>query len=128
MNIGSLTIAVNNLTDEDFSSSVLVEFFNDAISKINIEVGANYPYLDVKDGSEYVGFPDKWQRALLIPFAAGRVKQVDSSQFEYSDSYAEFMNNVAQFKTRYPVPAEYKDTNDLDSIVPDYTGNPWGWN
>jgi hypothetical protein len=127
MNIGSLTSAVNNLADEDFSSSQVVEFVNDCIAKINITCEANFPSMTSTDTAEYVGFPDKWQRALFIPFVVGRVKAVDASQFEYNDQYSEFSANLDLFKLKFPVPDEYKDTNESVSFEPDFTGGYWNW-
>jgi hypothetical protein len=127
MNIGSLVIAVNNLADEDFSSTQIVQFVNDAIARINIECQANFPEMNVEDSSEYPGFPNKWQRALFVPFVVGRMKAVDASQFEYNDNYSEFLSNLAQFKVKFPVPDAYKDTNESVSFEPDFTGNAWSW-
>lgn len=127
MNIASLTNAVNNLADEDFSSNQVVEFVNDAIAKINITCSANFPSMSVEDSSEYEGFPEKWQRALFIPFVVGRIKAVDSSQFEYSDNYSEFTSNLMVFNLKYTIPEEYKDTNEPESYEHDFTGNYWGW-
>jgi hypothetical protein len=127
MNIGSLTSAVNNLADEDFSSSQVVEFVNDAIARINIEREANFPYMSTSDLSEYAGFPEKWQRSLFIPFVVGRIKAVDASQFEYNDNYSEFMSNLSVFKVKFPVPDEYKDLNESVSFEPDFTGGYWNW-
>jgi hypothetical protein len=62
---------------------------------------------------DYTALPEKWQRTLFIPFIIGRMKQVDASQFEYSDSFAEFQSNLVQFKTKYAIPDEYKDTADV---------------
>jgi hypothetical protein len=127
MNLGSLTKTVNILADEDFDSNQIVEFVNDAIGKINITCSANFPYMSVLDTSEYAGFPEKWQRSLFIPFVVGRMKAVDGSQFEYSDNYSEFQNNLLVFNLKFPVPDEYKDTNEPDSYEHDFTTNYWGW-
>lgn len=127
MNLGSLTTAVNNLADEDFSSSQVVQFVNDAIAKINIEVSANFPSMTVEDSTEYAGFPEKWQRVLLIPFVVGRVKAVDASQFEYMDNYNEFATNLALFKAKFPIPEAYKDLNESTSFAPDFENNYWSW-
>lgn len=127
MNLGKLTTTANNQAEESFSPTQILEFVNDAISRINIEVSANFPYMDSTD-ADYTGLPEKWQRTLFLPFVLGRMKQVDASQFEYSDSFAEFQNNLAMFRTKYVIPAEYKDTSDKVSFAPDFTGNPWGWN
>lgn len=79
-------------------------------------------------GGDYEAFPEKWQRVLFIPFTVGRVKQVDSSQFEYSDSFKEFIANLETFRVKFEVPDEYKDPKNKGSYAPDYTGNWWGWN
>jgi hypothetical protein len=127
MNIGSLTKSANNLAEESFSSSQIVEFVNDAIAKINIEREANFPFMSLEDSGDYAGFPEKWQRALFIPFVVGRMKAVDASQFEYSDNYNEFAANLLLFKTKFPVPAEYQDENEKKSFEPDFTGIYWSW-
>jgi hypothetical protein len=128
MNLGSLTNTCNTLAEESFSSAQVVEFVNDCVARINIEVGANFPFFSSTNSEDYTGFPEKWQRSLFIPFVVGRMKQVDSSQFEYNDSYSEFTSSLATFKMKYTVPDEYKDTTEQLSFAPDYTGNPWGWN
>jgi hypothetical protein len=127
MNIGSLVQTVNNLADEDYDANQIVEFVNDAIAKINITCSSNFPYMSASDSSEYTGFPEKWQRSLFIPFVVGRMKAVDSSQFEYNDNYGEFQSNLMVFNLKYPVPEEHKDTNEPESYAHDFTGNLWGW-
>jgi hypothetical protein len=128
MNLGTLTKATNLLADEDFSSSQIVEFANGAIARINIEREANFPLFDINQSDvEYQGFPEKWQRTLLIPFVVGRMKAVDASQFEYTDMYNEFAANLSLFKMKFPVPEVYKDVNEAKSFEPDFTGNYWSW-
>lgn len=127
MNIGQLTKIANNLADEDFSSQQIEFFVNDCISKINIEAGANFPFMSVNDSNDYEGFPEKWQRALFIPFVVGRMKAVDSSQFEYNDNYSEFSANLLQFKTKYKIPTKYKDADERTSFPPSFAGNYFVW-
>jgi hypothetical protein len=55
------------------------------------------------------------------------MKQVDSSQFEYSDSFSEFASALASFKVRYMIPAEFTDQGEQLIFPPDFTGNYWGW-
>jgi magnesium-transporting ATPase (P-type) len=62
-----------------------------------------------------------------IPFVVGRMKAVDASQFEYTDNYNEFNNNLTLFKTKFPVPDAYKDGNESKSFESDFTGNYWSW-
>lgn len=127
MDIGTLTTTVNTISEESFTSDQVTMFANDALARINIESQANFPFYATSDPADYTAFPEKWQRALVIPFVMGRIKQVDSSQFEYTDSFKEFMSNLVLFKAKFPIPDAYKDTNESTSFEPDYTGNNYNW-
>lgn len=122
MNLSSLIQAINNLADEQESPEVVTEFINSAIAKINIECNANFPFLSLSEPDLAPAFPEKWQRALLIPFGVGRIKQLDSSQFEYSDSYNEFLTNLQDFKVKYTIPEDYRDAD--ETIVGDVLTKP----
>lgn len=127
MNLGSLTTATNSLAEESFSSSQVVEFVNDCIAQVNIACSANFPYFSSASSEEYEGFPEKWQRTLFIPFVVGRMKQVDASQFEYTDSYSEFTSALMTFKTKFTIPDEYKDTSEQLRYEEDFSANYWRW-
>lgn len=128
MNLGGLTTTCNTLAEESFASAQVIEFVNDCIARINIECSANFPYFSSTGAEEYLGLPEKWQRTLFIPFVVGRMKQVDSSQFEYNDNYSEFAAAIMTFKAKYNIPDEFKDTTEQLSFAPDYSNHPWGWN
>jgi hypothetical protein len=121
--------SVNTLSDEQEATANVLEYLNDAMARINIRLKASLPYLTLDSGNEPI-FPEKWQRALLIPFAVGRIKQQDSSQFEYSDSYTEFERNLADMAVQYEVPAIFLDTAPLEyEEMPGlYDKAPYGWN
>jgi hypothetical protein len=127
MRLGDIIKAANNLADEDFSSSQVVEFVNDALAKINIACSSDFPFMSADEVSDYNAFPDKWQRAMFIPFVVGRIKAVDSSQFEYNDNYSEFASNLEVFKVKYQIPDAYKDANDVKRFEDSFSSNPWGW-
>lgn len=129
---------INLVTDEDFELMPMLGFINDAIQKINIEVGAIFPEIDetlpvkLYEQEEYTAFPDKWIRMLIVPFAAGRIKENDSSQFEYIDWYRQFDLNLERFKKDYKIPEEFLDPDaNHGRYVDDYTHNPYnpmkGW-
>lgn len=124
MELNQLINEINELADEQENPSAVVNFINGAIAKINIDCGANFPSMSLEKGTDEPVFPEKWQRSLLIPFAVGRIKQIDSSQFEYSDSYSEFLVNLMEFKAKYTIPDEYKDG---DTISGDLLSSP-SWN
>lgn len=127
MKLGDIAAAANLVADEDYSTSQVVQFVNDAIAKINILCSANFPFMSSTDSNNYGGFPEKWQRTLFVPFVVGRMKTVDGSQFEYSDNYGEFNTALELFKTKYQIPDMYKDANDVKRFDDDFSSNPWGW-
>lgn len=102
-----IIVAVNNMSDETETNPNVLLFLNDAIAKINVHMNCAFPPL-IADSNNTPIFSDKWQRILLIPFAVGRIKQKDSSQFEYTDAYREFYDNLDTFKQKYNVPTIYK--------------------
>lgn len=118
----------NKIADEDLDSTMLLGFLNDAVAKINVLCGVNLPFaqLDLAN-DEYVGFPETWQRALLVPYMVGRIKQTDSSQFEYTDAYGDFLANVKNFLSDYDVPEEYLATKKARLYADDFSSSPWGW-
>lgn len=138
MNILKLVKHINLTTDEDFTFDQVIAFINDGIAKINAECGAIYPFIaDLATEVEYtnlayVDLPETWIRSLLIPFASGRIKENDSSQFEYNDWYGQFENNLMQFKATYEIPVEYVDLDASGNLaVEDYSLNVFthlkGW-
>lgn len=129
MEINTAITQINNISDEQELPEIVLGFINDAISRINIECDANYPTYEPQDITQELPLPEKWIRALIIPFGVGRVKQRDSSQFEYTDAYSEFMENLNQFKHKYEIPEEYQDTESGgDSAASDiYENPPFRW-
>lgn len=138
MEILKLINHVNLTTDEDFTLMQVIGFLNDGIAKINIECGANFPFVEddlpenIYKFEEYTALPDTWIRALLVPYASGRIKENDSSQFEYSDWYGQFEANLLKFKSNYQIPLVYVDLDAIENRAEeDYTLNVFthlkGW-
>ena len=103
---------INLATDEDFEFKEVLAFINDAVAKINIECGAIFPFADTEFDlpiDEYPALNETWIRSLIVPYAAGRIKENDSSQFEYTDWYAQFDLNLQKFKSVYNIPEKYID-------------------
>jgi hypothetical protein len=113
MEYGALVKHINLVSDEDFEFTEVLAFINDAIAKINIECGAVFPFIDIEFDQpvdEYTAISDTWQRMLFVPFSAGRIKENDSSQFEYTDWYGQFDLNLREFESKVVIPDEYLDT------------------
>ena len=130
MTLSELIEQANAIADEQETSVTVTGFINDAIAKINIRLKANLPYMSADLPDEEPIFPEKWQRAVLIPFAVGRIKQKDSSQFEYTDAYNEFMLGLDDMAAQYIVPEILKDDT-YASVTSDIYTNPpfphWRW-
>jgi hypothetical protein len=128
MNVIQIIQQANLISDEEVSTSQAIGFVNDAIARINVKCKAEFPFFNINNtNAEYEGFPETWQRALLVPFTVGRIKQKDSSQFEYSDAYGEFQDNLVTFQSHYVIPEQYKSTNMNNSHAPSFEGNYWRW-
>jgi hypothetical protein len=128
MNLVDMITHSNELADEQEAPTIVVQFVNDAIAQINIKCDANFPNASLNDsGTDYV-LPEKWVRTLIIPFTVGRLKQKDSSQFEYTDAYVQFIDALAEFKTKYTIPDIYKDADSETSYPSDiYEKPPVPW-
>jgi hypothetical protein len=130
MNLMDILTEAMSLADEEYETPEVTAFLNDAIAKINVETKSNFPFFTITDSStEYAGFPENWQRVLLIPFLVARMKQKESSQFEYRDAYAEFNDNLMKFKTDYNIPEEFKNTGEFKSghRLTDFSTSYWRW-
>lgn len=114
MTLEELIGEANNLADDMLPNNEVVGFVNDAISAINIEVSANFPMLTELEDEPV--FPEKWQRMLIIPFVKGRIKEKDSSQFEWEIAYEQFFTNLVEFKSKYKISDEYKDEDSIGGV------------
>ena len=137
MILAEFIASANDISDESESAQTITRFLNDAIAKVNAECQANYPFMDYTDLNAEIQMPETWVRVMLLPFAAGRIKTKDSSQFEYSDLYAEFLDGLVTFKARYTIPDIYKDMSGMiyDPVTDTwhkptsdiYSTRPFGW-
>jgi len=121
--VNSILVLANNY----INPSDVVDYINDAISTINVEVRANFPLIE--SPMDEIELPETWQRILIIPFAKGRMKEQNSSQFEWEAGYSEFYENLNTFKLRYVVPDKYKNNDDIGDIsTKSFTQNvPFIW-
>lgn len=124
--VGQLVSSVNTLSEEILSTDDIVLWFNNAIARINVESNANFPYL-TGDVEESPAFGDDWHYLLLIPFATARIKQMDSSQFEYNDLFGEFENNLRKFVAFYEIPEIYKKPPATNASSIDVVYSVRGW-
>lgn len=114
MKLSKLIELGNNLADDQIPVETVQEYVNDAIAAINIEVGAEFPSLDTMDDEPVI--PEKWQRMLIVPYVKARIKEQDSSQFEWEVGYEQFFENMLLFKKHYTIPEAYKDSDSKSGI------------
>lgn len=107
MNLKELIKESNSLADDLIPEDEVKSFVNDAIALIGQDQYATFPSLE--DMEDVPVIPDKWQRMLIIPYTVGRIKQKDSSQFEWEGGYSQFYANIAEFSTTYRIPKQYLD-------------------
>jgi hypothetical protein len=137
MNLSQLIAHAGDIADETASVLKGTEYVNDAIAKINMKAKANFPFMDAGNPNGEFVFDETWQRVMLVPFVAGRIKTKDSSQFEYTDFYQEFLDGLENFISDYLIPEQYKSTagkvfdpvtGEWLTITSDiYTNKPYGW-
>lgn len=116
MIIQDLLDEANILADESFDDDTMVKFYNQCTTDINIRTGAIFPSITVEDVNKPPALPEKWARSLYVPFMAGRIKQQDSSQFEYTDLYSQYEQAFGMFLASYVIPDQYIDKTNWDSV------------
>lgn len=137
MILSEFIASANDISDESESAQTVTRFLNDAIAKINAECKANYPFMSYTVLDQEIPLPETWVRVILLPFAAGRIKTKDSSQFEYTDLYSEFAEGLLNFKSSYTIPDQYQDNSGkvIDPVTGQYVtassgiyeNRPFGW-
>lgn len=115
--VSDLITAISSLVDDSPDPGTVVYWINDAMANINNIVNAGFPYADVTNTTAILAIPEMWQRRIIVPFAAAKAKQQDSSQFEYTDMYNDAYNAINDFQAKYVVPVQYKLLDTNQSII-----------
>lgn len=109
MQLTELIKQVNDLIDDSLSSDQITGWLNAGLAEVGSQVNAVFPVLSLNDSTGSPAIPDKWQRILLVPYAAAKAKQQDSSQFEYMDLYNQYSANLEDFRVKYDPPLKYRE-------------------
>jgi len=91
MNITEITRIANNYTDEVFTTSVCLDFANEAIAKINVALGVNLPYMNLADS--YTLLDQQWIRTVIVPYVSYSIKLNDGS---INESQVNFLQRYEQ--------------------------------
>ena len=91
MTITEITRIANNYTDEVFTTSVCLDFANEAIAKINVTLGATLPYMNLT--SDYTALNEQWIRTVIVPYVSYSIKLSDGS---INESQVNFLQRYEQ--------------------------------
>jgi hypothetical protein len=116
MTITEITRIANNYTDEVFTTSVCLDFANEAIAKINSMLGANLPYYTPTADYSTTILGDEWQRTVIVPYVSYSIKLNDGSINE----------SQVNFLQRYEQGIRELRKNKKQVISEDYRGDNFG--
>jgi hypothetical protein len=91
MTITEITRIANNYTDEVFTTSVCLDFANEAIAKINVALGVSLPYMNLTDS--YTLLNQQWIRTVIVPYVSYSIKLNDGS---INESQINFLQRYEQ--------------------------------
>lgn len=122
MKLSKMITEINTLIDDQLPDDWITGWINDGLAEIGSTVHAVFPEMDAALPDAEFPLPQKWQRLLIKVFAAGRAKEQDSSQFEYTDLYRQFDQSLNDFQAEYVVPVQYKELYPVQELsMPDGT-------
>ena len=100
MTITEITRIANNYTDEIFTTSVCLDFANEAIAKINVTLGATLPYMDLT--SDYTALDEQWIRTVIVPYVSYSIKlndgSINESQINFLQRYEQGVRELRKNK------------------------------
>lgn len=79
MNLAQITAAANVYTDENFNTTTVQTYTNEAIARINIELKAKLPFFNVDTSDDYSALAEQWIRTVIVPYVAYSIKMNDGS-------------------------------------------------
>lgn len=111
MTLNQIATAANNLCDENYSATLILEFVNQAIARINATINAKLPVFTALD-VDYTAINDNWQRLLFISYASYAIKTNDGSLNEADRFRRDFETNfnLLQENRLKAIPTAYQDT------------------
>lgn len=100
MTITDIAKLANDSTDEIFGTDIILGFFNEAISNINIDLSAKLPYVTSDDiDNDYTALDEEWIRAVVVPYISYMIKTNDGSLNEADNAfYLRYQVNLRKMK------------------------------
>jgi hypothetical protein len=114
MTITEITNIANNYTDEVFTTSVCLDFANEAIAKINVALGAKLPYYAITGDYSTTILGDEWQRTVIVPYVSYSIKlndgSINESQVNFLQRYEQGMRELRKNK-KQAISENFRGTN-----------------
>lgn len=110
MTLEQLTEIANNYADEQFDEGLVMDYVNEAISKINIGLDVTLPFF-TEETTTYDAIDESWQRALFVPYIVYSIKLNDGSMNEASYAYGQrFEPAMRELKRSrsFDIPKKYR--------------------
>lgn len=125
MTLIELAKIANNYADEQYYDEMIMDFANEAISKINISLDIELPFFYLVSGkfvldntisqatqdSDYNDIiSESWQRSVLVPYILYSIKANDGSQNESILALQKFNENLKELKRSrsFDIPKKYR--------------------
>jgi hypothetical protein len=129
MTVNEITNIANNYTDENFNSTVTINFVNSGISQINLNLRATLPLAE-DTTSDYTALSDTWLLSVIVPYVCWSIKMNDGSLNEASMYYSQYLAALDELKNnkKTAIKAEYQGAGFKTSAEILQYRNQWGRN
>lgn len=116
MTLNEIVAIANDFTDENFAITVVVNFINEAISKVNTAVDATLPMFDkAAPDAAYTALSESYCRILLVPYAAYGIKMNDGS-----------LNEAGKYEKMWEDGFKTLEQNKFKAVAEAYRGEGFG--
>lgn len=110
MTLEQITEQANAFADEQFDSTMVLHFVNEAIAKINITLDVHLPFFD-ENTVDYNAIDRSWQQMLFVPYVTYSIKLNDGSLNEaQTNLYQRFEGSMRELKRSrsFDIPKRYR--------------------
>jgi len=104
MTMTDIAKLANEITDEDYSTALILGFVNQSIARINTTLNAKLPFF-TSSNVNYTALSQSWIMMLFVPYAAYSIKTNDGS-----------LNEADRFRQEYEVNFRLLEENRFKAI------------
>lgn len=129
MTVNEITAVANNYTDENFNSSVTLDYVNSGLSQINLYLKSKLP-LTEDVTAEYEALDDTWLMSVVVPYVCWSIKMNDGSLNEANMFFAQYSRALDELKRnkKNAIAKEYQGDGFKQAVRIKPYKNQWGQN